>query len=165
MFSSSTHVCGVGGYSTNLTEIIIRTISAPVATFATSWTYNSVLRWISRLSSRTCTWQSSRVRFWCLILCLSSSWVFAICRYSGGCIGGSIAFWWIPVIFLLIVDWGSPWWSSSVWWRCCRGLVPVAHCLLGLKDDPDHFFLYGVLVHWGWYFLCCLPWMMTVVAG
>ena len=30
------HVCGVGGYSTKVTEIIIRTISAPVANFTTS---------------------------------------------------------------------------------------------------------------------------------
>ena len=35
-FISSTHVGGVGGHSTKVTEIIIRTISAPVATFATS---------------------------------------------------------------------------------------------------------------------------------
>ena len=62
-FISSTHVSGVGGHSTKITEIIIQTISAPVATFATSWTYNSVLRWVRRLGSRTCTWRSSRVRF------------------------------------------------------------------------------------------------------
>ena len=43
MFVSSTHVGGVGGHSTKITEIIIWTISAPVATFATSRTYNGVL--------------------------------------------------------------------------------------------------------------------------
>ena len=43
MFSSSTHVCGMGGYSTKVTEIVIRAISASVATFATSKTYNGVL--------------------------------------------------------------------------------------------------------------------------
>ena len=40
---SSTHVGGVGGHSTKITEIIIWAISAPVATFATSRTYDSVL--------------------------------------------------------------------------------------------------------------------------
>ena len=43
MFVGSTHVGGVGGYSTKITEIIIWTISAPVATFTISRTYNSVL--------------------------------------------------------------------------------------------------------------------------
>ena len=43
-FVCSTHVGGVGGHSTKITEIIIWTISAPVATFATSRTYNSVLQ-------------------------------------------------------------------------------------------------------------------------
>ena len=43
-FVGSTQVGGVGGHSTKITEIIIWTISAPVATFATSRTYNSVLQ-------------------------------------------------------------------------------------------------------------------------
>ena len=143
MFSSSTHVCGVGGHPTKVTEIIIRTISAQWH-FATCWTYNSVLRWISRLCSRTCTWQSSRVRFWCLIPCFSSSWAFAICRCSGGSIAGSIAFRWIW--WFLFDCWlGEPVVVSSLWWRCCRGWFLVACCLLSLKDVPEYFFLLGVL--------------------
>ena len=43
MFVGSTHVGGVCGHPTKITEIIIWTISAPVATFATSRTYNGVL--------------------------------------------------------------------------------------------------------------------------
>ena len=54
MFISSKHVGGEGGHSTKITELIIQTISAPVATFTTSRTY---------ISSRTCTCRSSSMRF------------------------------------------------------------------------------------------------------
>ena len=123
MLKSSAHVCSVSGNPTNVTKIVVMAISAPMATFSTCWTYNSVFRWFSRLCSRTFTWWCSRVRFQCLVPSFSSSWAFIIYRCSGGSIGGSIAFWWILVISVLIVDWGSPGWSSGLWCmcRCCRG--------------------------------------------
>ena len=120
MLRSSAHVCRVSGNPTNVTKVVVRAIFAPVATFTTCWTYYCVT---SRLCSRTCAWWCSRPRFWHLDLSFSRSWAFTICRCSGGSIGGSIAFWWILVISVLIVDWRSLWWSSSLWCmcRCCRG--------------------------------------------
>ena len=112
MFVGSTHVGGVGGHSTKITEIIVWTISAPVATFATPRTYNSV----RRLSSRICICHISRMSFRCL-LCFSST--LALCRCFGGSIG-VIVFQWILVVSAWIGNWGSLWWSSSLCCGCCR---------------------------------------------
>ena len=97
------------------------TVFAPVATFATSRTCNSVFCWFRRLSSRTCICQ-------CL-LWFGSTWAFAVCRCFGGSIG-VIAFRWILVACTWFSDWGSLWWSSSLCCGCCRGwslcgLLPV----------------------------------------
>ena len=153
-FVGSTHVGWVCGYPTEITEIVIWTISAPVATFATSRTYNSVLWWVRRLSSRTCICQ-------CL-LWLGSTLAFAICRCFGGSIG-VIAFQWILVVCVWFGDWESLWWSSSLCCGCCRGwslwLVTCRPWKMALGTP---FSVISWSVENGCS-PCCLPRMMTVV--
>ena len=84
------------------------TVFAPVATFATSKTYDSV----RRLSSWICI---CRCLLW-----FGSTWAFAVCRCFGGSIG-VIVFRWILMACTWFSDWGSLWWSSSLCCRCCRG--------------------------------------------
>ena len=189
MLRNSAHVCGVSGSLTHITKIEIRAIIAPMATFATWWTYYCVFRWSSRLCSRTCAWWCSRVRFWCLALPFNEYWTFtSFSRCSGGSIVGSIELWEILVILghilmmimsltslnVLIVNWGSLWWSSSLWCmcRCCRGwslwhtvcwawrMILCMHFLLMSRFIEDGNSLTAFL--WRW--LLLLVWLCRHVA-
>ena len=85
---------------------------------------------IRRLISRTCICHSSRVRFWCLLALAALG--FAICRCSGGSVGGAIAFQWILVVSVLIVDWGACGGPPV----CDVGAVGAGPCGI-LSADPE----------------------------
>ena len=145
---------GVGGHSTKITEIIIWTISAPVATFTTPRTYNSV----RRLSSRICICHISRMSsdaFFDLIapwpfvgalvdplvsLHSSGSWWFLFVLVTGGVCGG-------PPACVVGAVGADPCGLSSVGFEgrlwalfslSCLGPLRMVFSLLPSSDDNCH---------------------------
>ena len=143
-FVGSTHVGGVGGHSTKITEIIIWAISAPVATFTTPRTYNSVLWWLRRLSSGTCICQIlgwvSDVFFdlvapWPIVSALvdplvslrsSGSWWFLLGLVTGGACGG-------PPAHVVGAVGAGPWGLSSVGFEGRLWALLSLSCLCPLR--------------------------------